>query len=237
MTITPSRLTAAAGACAAVAGILYAGVQINHPAADLAHLTTTDFLIREVAKMTMTVLAIIGFTGMFARNRHRFGAVGVVAFVLVVIGYVAMFANQVIVAAVLPTLSRTDPGYVQRYLDGAMGTTSGSDLGGVQTLFIVTGIGYSIGGLLFGVALFRADILARWACLLFSVGTVSALALAVLPQSFSRPFAVPVGVALVGLGVSLWRNRTDSSAGSVSRGTATVPVPSNAGSSYEPVGR
>ena len=26
-----------------------------------------------------------------------------------------------------------------------------------------------------------------------------------LPESFSRPFAVPTGVALIGLGVSLWR--------------------------------
>jgi hypothetical protein len=41
---------------------------------------------------------------------------------------------------------------------------------------------------------------------LFAYGTVSALALAALPLSFSRPFAVPTGVALIGLGLSLWRN-------------------------------
>ena len=207
---TIHRVTTAAGVCAVVAGALYAGVQINHPPADLAHITTPDFLIREVVKMTMAVLAIAGFTGMFVRNRHKFGAFGVASYVLVVIGYLAMFANQVIVATVLPTLSKTDPGYVQRYIDGALGTTSGSDLGAVQALFIVSGVGYSIGGLMFGIALFRAGILARWASLLFSLGAVSALTLAVLPQSFSRPFAVPVGVALVGLGVSLWRNRTDT---------------------------
>lgn len=242
MTITSSRLAAVAGVCAAVAGTLYAGVQINHPPADLAHLTTTDFVVREVAKMTMSVLAIVGLTGMLARNRHKFSGFGVASYMLFVVGYLAMFANQVIVAAVLPTLSETDPGYVQRYLDGAMGTTSGSDLGAVQTLFIVTGMGYSIGGLLFGIALFRAGILARWASLLLSIGTVSALALAVLPQSFSRPFAVPVGVALVGLGVSLWRNRTDTATSSTTTTSSTtdsaaVPVTSNAGSSREPVGR
>ena len=62
------------------------------------------------------------------------------------------------------------------------------------------------GGLLFGIALFRARVLARWAAVLLSVGTVATLALAFLPESFNRPLAVPTGVALIGLGISLWRN-------------------------------
>ncbi len=66
---------------------------------------------------------------------------------------------------------------------------------------------YSIGGLLFGIALFRAGVLSRWASALFAYGTVSALALAALPLSFSRPFAVPVGIALIGLGLSLYRDQ------------------------------
>lgn len=232
MTLTSSRLTAAAGACAVVAGALYAVVQINHPPADLAHITTLDFRVREIAKMTMAALTIAGLTGMLVRNRHKFGVLGVVSYVLVVIGYFAMFANQVIVACVLPTLSETDPGYVQAYLDAALAKTSGAELGAVQSLFMVTGMGYSIGGLLFGIALFRAGILSRWASLLFSYGTVSALALAVLPQSFNRPFAIPVSVALVGLGYSLWRNRVDTTTtAAATRGVATGT------GSYEPVSR
>ena len=231
MTLTSSRLTAAAGACAVVAGALYAVVQINHPAADLDHITTLDFRVREIAKMTMAALTIAGLTGMLVRNRHRFGALGTVGYVLVVIGYFAMFANQVIVACVLPTLSRTDPGYVQAYLDAALGKTSGAELGAVQTLFMVTGMGYSIGGLVFGIALLRAGILSRWASLLFSYGTVSALALAVLPQSFSRPFAIPVSIALVGLGYSLWRNRVETTTTAATRSVATGT------GSYEPVSR
>ena len=42
---------------------------------------------------------------------------------------------------------------------------------------------------------------------LLAYGTTSALALAALPESFSRPFAVPTGVALIGLGISLWREQ------------------------------
>jgi hypothetical protein len=34
----------------------------------------------------------------------------------------------------------------------------------------------------------------------------------VLPQSFDRPFAVPTGVALIGLGISLWRDQRTTAA-------------------------
>jgi hypothetical protein len=39
------------------------------------------------------------------------------------------------------------------------------------------------------------------------VGTAATVALAVLPESFNRPLAVPTGVALIGLGISLWRDQ------------------------------
>ena len=50
-------------------------------------------------------------------------------------------------------------------------------------------------------------VLARWASALLAVATVATAALAVLPEAFNRPFAVPTGIALIGLGVSLWREQ------------------------------
>ena len=76
----------------------------------------------------------------------------------------------------------------------------------MKTVLAVTGVGYMVGGLIFGIALFRARILARWASALLAVGTIATASLAFLPESFNRPMAVPVGVALIGLGVSLWRD-------------------------------
>lgn len=223
LTITTSRITAAAGICAAVAGTIYAGVQINHPPADVAHLVTTEFFVRETAKAVMAVLALAGFAGMFLHSRHRFGRLGVTGYVLVSVGYLAMFANQCIVGFVLPIVTKHDPGYVQDYLDAAMGG-SASGLGHLQQLFLITGLGYSIGGLLFGIALYRAGLLARWASALFAAGTLSALALAALPESFSRPFAVPVGVALVGLDHSLWTQSTNQPVSSTVRSTEPAAV-------------
>ena len=219
MPLSSSRLIAATGVCAAVAGAIYVGVQINHPPADVEHVVTTEMLVRETAKAVMAILAIAGVTGMFVRNRHRFGVLGLLSYVLLTVGYFALFANQVIVACVLPTVAETDPGYVQDYLDAAVGGAPAGDIGHVQQLFLLTGVGYALGGLLFGIALFRAGVLARWASLLLAFGTVSALALSALPESFNRPFAVPVGVALIGLGTSLWRNASEAATSSGSAST------------------
>src|SRR3712207_1975027 len=93
-----------------------------------------------------------------------------------------------------------------------MGKSPSGDIGHMQVLFLASGIGFSLGGLLFGIALFRAGVLARWAAALLAYGTTSALALSALPESFDRPFAVPTGVALIGLGVSLWRDQRRQSA-------------------------
>jgi hypothetical protein len=206
MTITSSRITAAAGACAAVAGAIFIGVQVNHPPADIEHLVTTEMAVRETAKAVMAALALVGFAGMFLRNRHRFGVVGLAGYLLLSVGYLAMLAVQLIVACVLPTVAKTDPAYVQDFLDTAMGGSPDGDIGHMSQLFMVMGLGYPLGGLLFGIALFRAGVLSRWASLLLAYATTSVLALAVLPESFSRPFAVPMGVALIGLGISMWRD-------------------------------
>jgi hypothetical protein len=228
MNLTANRLTATAGLCAAAAGAIFIGVQVNHPPADVAHVVTTEMAVRESFKALMCVLALAGFTGLFLRHRGRLGVLGLAGYLLLSAGYLAMFANQCIVACVLPTLAHSDPGYVQAYLDAAMGQSPSGDIGHMQQLFLVAGLGYSFGGLLFGIALFRARVPARWAAALLAYGTVSALALSVLPESFSRPFAVPTGVALIGLGVALYRDQR--------RQPETVPAPATAWVA-EPVAR
>ena len=200
-----TRLVAAAGLAAAAAGAIFIGVQVGHPPVDVEHLTTTGMRVREVAKAVMCALAVVGLAGMFARSRARLGVVGHVGYALVTIGYLAMFVTQCLVGFVLPSKAGTDPGYVQDVLDAAIGGSPEGDIGAYPVLFGVAGLGFSIGGLLFGVAQLRAGVLSRCASALFAYGTASALALAVLPESFNRPFAVPTGVALIGLGTSLWR--------------------------------
>jgi hypothetical protein len=210
MTITTTSLTRAAGICAAVAGLIFIGVQINHPPMDVSSVTTTEWVVRSSAKVVMAALALAGITGMYLRQVRQIGVLGLAGYLLFGAGYLVIFSVEVIAAFVLPALTSIAPGYVNDIVVAAAGGAPAGDIGRMQTVFVVSGIAYMAGGLLFGVALFRARVLARWAAALLALGTVATLALAVLPESFNRPLAVPTGVALIGLGLSLWRDQRDT---------------------------
>ena len=92
MNLTSNRLTATAGLCAAAAGAIFIGVQVDHPPADVAHIVTTEMAIRESAKILMAVLALAGIIGMFVRHQRRFGVLGLAGFSLLTLGYLAIFA-------------------------------------------------------------------------------------------------------------------------------------------------
>jgi hypothetical protein len=209
MTITATGLTKAAGAAAAVAGSIFIAVQIKHPATDAFTTETTQWVARSIAKIVMVALALVGITGMYLRQHRKAGILGLVGYLVFAAGYLGLFCMEVIAAAVLPNLIHTEPGFVNDAVAAANGGTHG-DIGGLQTLFDLAGAGYVLGGLIFGIALFRSRVLARWAAALLAVSTVATAALAVLPESFNRPLAVPEGIALIALGVSLWRNPRDS---------------------------
>jgi len=82
MTITTTKLTRAAGVAAAVAGLLFIAVQINHPHLDLTFATTTEFKIRQGMKVLMSVLALAGITGMYLRQVKKIGVLGLLGYVL-----------------------------------------------------------------------------------------------------------------------------------------------------------
>ncbi len=206
MTITTTGLTRAAGLSAAAAGLIFIAVQINHPTMDVASVATTEWVVRNSAKVAMTALALVGVTGLYLRQVRHVGVLGLVGYLLFGAGYLLMFSTEIISAYVLPGLVTIAPGYVNDIVVAAAGGAPAGDIGAMSTVLAVTGIGYMVGGLVFGIALFRARIVARWAAALLAVGTIATASLAVLPESFNRPMAVPVGIALVGLGVSLWRN-------------------------------
>jgi hypothetical protein len=224
MNITTSSLTKAAGAAAAVAGSIFIAVQINHPSTEAFTTETTEWVVRSCAKIVMAALALAGITGMYLRQRRQAGVLGLIGYLLFAAGYLAIFSVEVIAATILPALVDTNPGFVNDVVAAAGGSPDG-DIGSVQALFYANGIGYILGGLLFGIAMFRARVLARWAAALLAIGTVGTAALAVLPESFNRPFAVPVGVALIGLGLSLWRNHRDDTAPATA--TASTGSPSS----------
>ena len=232
MTITTTSLTRAAGGAAAVAGLLFIGVQVNHPAMDVSSVGSTEWVLRNTAKVVLSALALGGVTGMYLRQVRQTGWLGLVGWVLSAVGFLVMGSVAFVAAYVLPTLADTAPRYVDDVLVAASGGHPVGDIGLMQGVFLVSAVAYVGGGVTLGVALFRARVLARWAAALLAVGCGATVLLSVLPHSFERPMAVPTGVALIGLGVSLWRNATQTSTATpsadASSSDAAVPAVASA---------
>jgi hypothetical protein len=205
MPITPTTLFRAAALAAVTAGLIFIGVQINHPPSDVSSVTTTEWAVRNSLKVLMAALALAGITGMYLRQVKQIGVLGLLGYLVFSIGYLLILSTAVVSAYVLPSLADTDPGYVNDVLAAATNGTAKGDIGLLQSVIQVQGIAWIAGGLVFGIALFRTRILARWAAVLLAVGSLVTIALSVLPDAFYRFLAFPNGIAMVALGYSLWR--------------------------------
>ena len=82
MTITTTGLTRAAGFSAAAAGLIFIAVQINHPPMDATSVATTEWVVRNSAKVLMGALALVGITGMYLRQVRQAGLLGLVGYLL-----------------------------------------------------------------------------------------------------------------------------------------------------------
>ncbi len=217
MTITPTTLTRAAGAAAVAAGLIFIGVQIGHPHSDVSNVATNEWAVRNSLKVLMAALALAGITGMYLRQIKQIGVLGLLGYLVLSAGYLLVGSTAFVSAYVLPALADSDPRYVDDVL--AAGTNGGAegDIGLLQTVLQVLGFAYLAGGLVFGIALYRARVLARWAAALLAVGGLVTVALAVLPDAFYRFLAYPNGIAMIGLGYALWRSTRTH--------TATLPTP------------
>jgi hypothetical protein len=225
--ITTTKLTRAAGLAAVVGGLLFIAVQIKHPHLNAAFTTTTEYSVRETVKIVMAVFSLIGITGIYLYQAKKAGVLGLIGYVVLAVGYLGILGTQVVGVFVLPTIAASQPGYVNDVLAVATSGTPSGDIGPLQILIKGGGFAYVFGGIIFGIALFRANVVARWAAALLSVGALAILATSVLPELTQRLFAIPVSVALVGLGYSLWRQQRTQKASS---------LPSSASSQLDPAG-
>ena len=169
MTNTSTRFTRAAGICAALAGLIFIAVQIQHPPMDVASVTTNDWLVRSIAKVVMAALALVGITGMYVRQARQTRVLGLVGYLVFSAGYLLMLSTEVIATFVLPGLAHSSPGYVNNVVVAAFGGTPTHSIGGDgDPRGRVARVHPRRPPL--GIAIFRAGIVARWAAALLYSG-------------------------------------------------------------------
>jgi hypothetical protein len=216
-----------AGLSAVLAGACYVLVGVFHPPNVFASATTTRWEIVHVIACAMCFFGILGLTGLYARQAAKAGWMGLVGFVMLSLWFAIIMGFSFVEAFVLPHLASVSPAFVHGWMGMFNGVASKVSLGALPTLWTLTAPIYILGGLLFGVATFRAGILPRGAGILLAVATVAApVEGLLLPLAAQPKIAIPVGLALAWLGYALWSEQRTSA--SLRETAARTKRPGNA---------
>jgi hypothetical protein len=212
MKVTASNLIRWAGLAAMGAGTLYIAVQMIHPLDVFSSVTTARWAIFHYLSIVMDILAMLGITGLYARQVEKSGWLGLAGYLLFSGFWAFSVALHFIEAFISPVVANVAPKFVEGLLGMVAGHASEINLGALPTVYglLIGVVGYVLGGLLFGIATFRARVLSRWAGGLLAIGTLLPVLLSsVVHHPFDRLFAVPVGLALIWLGYSLFSERRE----------------------------
>ena len=216
MQTTTSNLLRWAGLSALVAGLIFAVVGLIHPPQLLSSLNTGTWTIVHSLTIAMSFFGLLGIAGIYVRQAEEAGWLGLAGFVLLSLWFVLVTGFTFFEALILPLLASDSPKFAESFLGIFTGSAGETNIGALATLWSLLGVVYILGGVLFGIATFRAAILSRWAASLLALGAVSSPAFALVPLALAPLAAVPVGLGLAWLGYALWSER---------RGQASQPVP------------
>lgn len=205
--LTEGSLIRWAGLSAILAGILFIGIQAIHPPDELASVNSDVWIIVASLTLAMALFSLIGITGIYGSQVKESGWPGLIGYVLFSLFWLTTITFSFIEAFVLPQLTTAAPGFVEGFIGIFGGAQSEANLGVLPTIAPLAGGLYLLGGLLLGIATYRAGTLPRLAGALLAFGAMVTLASAVIPHPYDRILAVPMGLALIWLGYSIWSGR------------------------------
>jgi hypothetical protein len=220
MKITAAKLIRWAGLSAMAAGVIFAGIQPIHPPDVLESVNTSAFIIITSLKTVMCLFGLFGIVGLYARQVEETGWLGLAGYLLLTIFYAVQICYAFTEPFILPLLTTVAPTFVESVMGMARGAGGPMDLGAFATIYSLLSLVYLLGLLLFGIALFRARILPRWAAGLLACSGPLAIIMSMIGHPIDRIAAMPMGFALAWLGYALWSERREGAAQSVSGRTS-----------------
>jgi hypothetical protein len=207
MKVTTPTVIRWAGLSAMAAGIIFATIQPIHPPDVIASVTTSLFIIITSFKTAMCLFGLLGLTGLYARQVEKTGWMGLAGYLLLTVFYAIQMCIVFMEPLVLPLLVTVAPTFVESALGMASGAGGPMNLGALAVIYQIVSVLYLLGLILFGIAIFRAGILSRWAAVLLVASGPLAVILKLFGHPIDRWAAVPMGIALAWLGYSLLSER------------------------------
>jgi hypothetical protein len=232
MKITASSLIRWAGLSALVAGICFVVLGLLHPPNVLSSVSTTRWTIVHSLAIAMSLFGLLGMMGLYARQVKEAGWLGLAGFLLLSFWLMLVLPFTFFEVFFLPVLATEASTFAEGFLGILTGSASEINFGVLPALWQLSNVLILLGGLVFGVATFRAGILSRWAAGVLAVGCVLSPAAALLPHTIQPLVAVPIGAGLAWLGYALWSERREQAADPDGDGVLTgveqpAVVPSN----------
>jgi len=200
--MSTAKLIRWSGLISILTGVLYAIAALLHPVGeDLAAFTSPNWIPAHLVYWIAAMLMLFSLIGLYARQAEKAGWLGLVGFVLALIGTAFVGTIFVIVSTVVPLVAAEAPALFERAATPPTASV------------LIVALGYGVGYILFGVATMRAGILPRWSGLLLIIGV------AFFMISESAPFVrnlshvivtagdVMFGLGLVWMGYALWSEK------------------------------
>lgn len=204
---SPDMLIRLSGLAAIGAGLIFAGIQPVHPADVLDSVTTLPWTIILSLKFGMCLLMLAGITGIYLRQVGKLGWLGFAGFAMLATTWFLQSGFIFAELFMVPKLAMIAPDYADSLLTLARGGPASVDISVMSTTYSIAGVLYLLGGVVFGIATFRANVLPRWAALLWVATAVVTPFAVLVPHAIQRYAAIPMGITLIWLGIALWTER------------------------------
>jgi hypothetical protein len=211
MSITASTLTRKASIALVMTGVIFILIQPLHPHEDVASITTSAWFIVHILSLIMAVLGLAGITGVYISQITRSGIFGLLGYLVFSLFFITQAAVNFAEAFILPLSAAGSPELTEDVASlFASGYVLQTDVGPLAIVGSAGAALYLGGGILFAVGILRANVLPRWTGILLIVAALASLSAAILPHELARYAAVPMGIALIALGVTLFAEQRTS---------------------------
>ena len=185
-----------------IGGVLWTFGSIFHPNNfDPNALLDRFWVPVQIALLVFYLLSVLGVVGLYIRQGEQTGALGLIGFVLALIGSALTVATSVVFAYVLPFVAKqhTPPKNLGDFMKPGGLLPWAFPLTGTYLFFFVPGY------ILIGIATMSAGVLPSWAGLLLIIGMLASNVGVFVPRIFilRRIGGVIFGIGLVWLGYAL----------------------------------